>query len=154
MREDFTFIWYTHVSFVPPLQPSLTLVIHNTNGVTIDNNVAFHTKGHCFATETGTEENNIFKDNLGCRTKKMYAWNGQSDSQGFLEKHLASTFWVRNMKNEFYGNVAAGSQSLGWWIEMKDKNANMKSTEPVSSFRDNVAHSIAVEAFVTYKPGW
>ena len=58
------------------------------------------------------------------------------------------------MKNEFYGNVAAGSESVGWWFEMKNINIPMLSTTPISSFRDNVAHSNALNGMTTYKPGW
>lgn len=131
------------------------VVIHNTNGVTIDNNVAHDTHGHCYVTESGIEVNNIFKHNLGAKTRKLNFSNGQSDSNDFWDgKHQAATFWVRNMMNEFYGNVAAGSQSLGWWFEMKDKKNNMLSTGPTPSFRDNVAHSCNINGMTKYKPGW
>jgi len=130
------------------------VVIHNTNGVTVENNVAYDTSGHCYVTETGLEENNVFANNLGAMTRKLQFWNGQSDSPNFSGKHIAATFWPRNMANEFYGNVAAGSQSAGWWFEMRDKKSPMLSTEPVSSFRDNVAHSSGWNGMVTYKPGW
>jgi len=77
----------------------------------------------------------------------------QSDSN--TAPHEAATFWIRNMRNEFYGNVAAGSQSIGWWFEMPKKSApSMLFTEPTSSFRDNVAHSCADHGFTTYKQGW
>ena len=130
------------------------IVVHNTNGVTVDNNVAHDTSGHCYVTETGLEEQNVFSNNLGAKTRKLQFSNGQSDSPGFHGKHIAATLWVRNMKNEFYGNVAAGSESVGWWFEMKDSKVPMLSTTPVSSFLDNVAHSAKSNGMTTYKPGW
>ncbi|KAL7531274.1 hypothetical protein ACHAXR_003949, partial [Thalassiosira sp. AJA248-18] len=131
------------------------VLIHGTNGVTVEDNVAWNTRGHCYATETGTEVNNIFKNNLGSHTMKLWFHNTQSDSLNFWTgKHTAATFWVRNMNNEWIGNVAAGSESLGWWIEMRELNGDQKTLEPISSFRDNVAHSNKVVGFGTYKQGW
>jgi len=73
--------------------------IHNTNKVTIDDNVAYNTAGHCYATETGAEHNNFFTNNLGAHTKKLWRSNGQSDSAVGFHKHQAATFWLRNMEN-------------------------------------------------------
>lgn len=72
--------------------------IHDTNGVTIDDNVAFDTKGHCYATETGNEKYNVFTHNLGAYTKKLTrsTTNTQSDKPGGF---ATSTFWIRNMQN-------------------------------------------------------
>jgi len=123
--------------------------IHDTDGVTIDDNVAFDTTGHCYATETGSERLNVFTRNLGAFTQKMTRSNGQSDSEGF-ELGQTATFWIRNMENTFVGNVAAGCDGSGYWLEMKDKYTNQLSEE---SFRDNVAHSNH-HGIVTYKKGW
>lgn len=72
--------------------------IHDTDGVTIDDNVAFDTKGHCYATETGNERYNSFTYNLGAYNKRLTrtTTNNQSDKPG---GHATSTFWIRNMEN-------------------------------------------------------
>lgn len=130
------------------------IVIHNTNKVTIHDNVAFHTKGHCFSTETGLEVHNTFTRNLGAYGLKLAVGFGQSDTPGFSTHHLAATFWIKSMMNTFVGNVAAGSVSMGFWFEMRDLNGNQLSKVPgSSSFRDNVAHS-NFQGLVTYKKGW
>ena len=71
------------------------IVIHVTDSVLIENNIAFNTFGHCFITENGGEINNVFKDNLGSRTKLQ--WRvlgiGASDDQ-------CSTFWVTSPRTE------------------------------------------------------
>lgn len=72
--------------------------IHNTNQVVIDDNVAFNTKGHCYATETGLEKYNVFTHNLGAWTRKLTRSNGQSDSPNKTGGGTA-TFWIRNMEN-------------------------------------------------------
>lgn len=41
-----------------------------------------------------------------------------------MGKHLAASFWVRSAMNKWVGNEAAGSQSQGFWIEMKDKKVS------------------------------
>lgn len=99
--------------------------IHNTNEVTVKDNVSHNTRGHCYATETGDERNNKFLGNLAVRTRKLHKWNGQSDSPQFMDnKHISASFWVRSAMNEWAGNVAAGSEVQGFWFEMKDKHVS------------------------------
>ena len=81
-------------------------VIHGTNGVTIDDNVAYKTRGHCYVTEDGSEIDNSFRHNLGAETMDLGADNGQSDSND----NGSVTFWMRNIKNHWENNVAAGSK--------------------------------------------
>ena len=99
--------------------------IHNTDEVTVEDNVSHNTRGHCYATETGDERNNKFLSNLAVRTRKLHKANGQSDSPNFIDnKHIAASFWVRSAMNEWAGNVAAGSEVQGFWFEMKDKKVS------------------------------
>ena len=135
------------------------IMIHETNGVTVDNNVCYDIKGHGIATETGKEQNNLFKHNLVARNRLLGFPNGQSDSNGAHNKHQAASYWIRNFNNEFIGNVAAGSISQCWWTEMTKSGsrtffAAQKYTAPISSFRDNVAHSCKESGVVTYFQGW
>jgi hypothetical protein len=127
------------------------IFIHNTDEVVVEDNVSHNTLGHCIATETGDERNNKFLNNLATRTKFLHKANGQSDSPNFMTTHIAASFWVRSAMNEFAGNVAAGSQSQGFWLEMKDKKSNQLFE---MAFRDNVAHSNEKQALTTYRPGW
>ena len=93
------------------------LILRFSSYLRLFSNKAYNTKGHCFATETGNERNNRFIRNLGARTRKLDFANGQSDSPGFRPPHhIAATFWVRSMMNEWIGNVAAGGQSQGFWF--------------------------------------
>ncbi len=58
------------------------IVVHGTNFATIENNVAYDTRGHCFiAAEDGYETDNTFKDNLGARTKRGVNLPGTSDDR-------------------------------------------------------------------------
>jgi len=123
--------------------------IHDTDGVTIDDNVAFDTKGHCYATETGNERFNAFTHNLGAYTQQITRSNGQSDSP-LGHGSGTATFWIRNMENTFIGNVAAGSIHSGFWLEMLDRESNQLNAE---SFKDNTAHS-NFHGLLTYHRGW
>lgn len=128
--------------------------IHNTNFVTIDNNVAHNIRGHCYATETGIEHGNAFTKNLAVAAHKLtVSGNGQSDDPVKANTGSASgnaVFWIRNMMNTFVGNRVAGCAHSGFWLEMKDKKGNQLNDD---SFKDNVAHGCDF-GLLTYKHGW
>ena len=54
-------------------------VIHNTNNVLVEDNVAFDTHGHCYITEDGSEEGNSFLNNLSVYNNHRSGTIGQSD---------------------------------------------------------------------------
>lgn len=117
------------------------VVIHGTNNVLVEDNVAFQTAGHCFMTEDGIETGNIFARNLGAETGVAAAIlpNGSTDDK-------PASFWISNPTNFVDGNVAAGSSGSGFWYELK-KRGPLKDfypdplKEPLGSFVNNVAHS-------------
>jgi hypothetical protein len=86
------------------------VVVHGTHNLTMTENVAYDTAGHCFMTEDGGEVDNVFRDNLGASTNAVLRENvlGPEDSDDF-----PSTFWCSNPQNEWIGNVAAGSRNNG-----------------------------------------
>ena len=124
------------------------VVIHGTHNTTIVENIAYDTAGHCFMTEDGGELDNKFIRNLGTNTKRAsrLARDGESDIQN------PSTFWTANPMNEWVGNVAAGCEGNGYWLELlpfvrppssllaTSINVNPR-TLPMTKFVDNVAHS-------------
>lgn len=112
------------------------VVIHGTNGVKIDDNVSYKTRGHCYVLEDGSEVDNTFLHNLGAETMDLGANNGQSDSF----ENGSVTFWMRNIKNHWIGNVAAGSKGVGYWFDIPKKGYVLN---PLLTFKDNAAHSSA-----------
>lgn len=44
------------------------IVVHATHNLTISENIAFNTSGHCFMVEEGGEQDNKFIKNLGMLT--------------------------------------------------------------------------------------
>ena len=72
--------------------------MHGTNGVLIEDNVAFDTFGHCFMTEDGVERLNYFLRNLGAHTKDADRLVSAASNRHESDDD-ASTFWMTNMEN-------------------------------------------------------
>jgi hypothetical protein len=124
------------------------IVAHGTHNLTVSGNVAFETKGHCFMTEDGGEMDNLFLRNIGANTRAASRLVRSFETDG----SNPSTFWISNPRNEFVGNVAAGSSGNGFWfelnLEVRPPTSFMASSAglvprllPLKLFRDNVAHS-------------
>lgn len=128
-------------------------VVHLTNNITLEENVAHDVFGHCFFIEDGRETGNTFRRNLGSRIKSLpgnaiellsaQSKRDESDAPG-------SVFWISNANNKYYGNVAAGSEGHGYWF---DTRGILRSTN-LGAFEDNEVHSSRRFAFTTYSPGW
>jgi cell migration-inducing and hyaluronan-binding protein len=123
------------------------ITIHATNKVLIQSNVTFDTIGHCYFLEDGIETNNVFENNLSMLTRKP------ADGMALLPSDTQpATFWITNPNNIWRGNVAAGSQGLGFWFAMPEHPTGLSSSAtnnqlvwprytPLGEFSSNVAHS-------------
>ena len=152
------------------------VTVHGTNDLQIENNVTYNTVGHCFFMEDGIETGNAFVKNLAIQTKchptmecvpNNLAANGEIDAENrrelrdisFSGRHTllpsdntVSSYWITNPDNSYIDNVAAGSDSTGFWfsIPMHPNGAFLGSDDslntwprrtPLRAFRGNVAHS-------------
>jgi cell migration-inducing and hyaluronan-binding protein len=141
--------------------------VHGTNNVRVENNVTFNTVGHCFFLEDGIETGNQFVHNLGIQTKchptlpcePTNLTLAHQSTEGQKSKHIlipsdntVSTFWITNPDNTYIGNVAAGSDQIGFWFAIPQHPTGQfegteisKNTWPGRSrlreFRGNTAHS-------------
>ena len=110
---------------------SRCVTVHGTNNVAVENNVTFNTVGHCFFLEDGIETGNQFISNLGIQTKCHPTLPCQptnltlphQNTAGQAAAHIlipsdntVSTFWITNPDNIYRGNVAAGSDQIGFWL--------------------------------------
>ena len=150
---------------------SRCVTVHGTNDVRVENNVTYNTVGHCFFLEDGIEHGNQFIHNLGMRTKchpdgkpciptnlaavgeHRAGSNGQTAPDVLIPSdNTASTFWITNPDNSYVDNVAAGSESTGFWMSLPEHptgafadTAISKATWPrrtkFREFKGNVAHS-------------
>ncbi|MBT6043628.1 MAG: transmembrane domain-containing protein [Gammaproteobacteria bacterium] len=145
------------------------VTIHGTNNLRVENNVTYNTVGHCFFMEDGIETGNQVVNNLGIQTKchptlacdptnlgvpgERGGPESQRSSNALLPSdNTAATFWITNPSNDYIGNVAAGSDSTGFWMSLPEHPVGaFEGTEisqitwprrmPQGEFRGNVAHS-------------
>ena len=131
------------------------IVIHGTDNVLIQENIAYDTKGHCFMLEDGIETGNLFLRNLGALTgnpAKLIPDNEETDDQ-------PATFWITNPTNYINDNIAAGSNSSGFWFELKKRGPRSALYPspvalPLGSFSGNIAHSnVATKGAFRMYPG-
>lgn len=153
---------------------SRCVTVHGTNNVTVENNVTYNTVGHCFFLEDGIETGNRFVRNLGIQTKchptlpcepthlgpaglatstpGRGAAGQKSKNILIASDNTASTFWITNPDNVYRGNVAAGSDMVGFWFALPvhptgqfEGTEVSKNTWPrrtrVREFSGNTAHS-------------
>ncbi|MFO1503535.1 MAG: G8 domain-containing protein [Steroidobacteraceae bacterium] len=153
------------------------VTVHGTNELQVENNVTYNTVGHCFFMEDGIEHGNQFIHNLAIQTKchtskpcvptRLAAAgespdfenrlavraNGQQSKDVLLPSdNTVSSFWITNPDNIYRDNVAAGSDSNGFWMSLPEHpNGQFDGTEisktiwprrtPFREFKGNVAHS-------------
>jgi len=153
------------------------VTVHGTNFLHVENNVTYNTVGHCFFLEDGIEHGNEFVHNLAMQTKchtskpcvptrlaaagesadfdnrQAVRVNGQQSKDVLLPSdNTASSFWITNPDNTYRDNVAAGSDSNGFWMSLPEHpNGKFEGSEiskatwprrtPFREFKGNVAHS-------------
>jgi hypothetical protein len=147
------------------------VTVHGTNFLRIENNVTYNTVGHCFFLEDGAEHGNEFVHNLAIQTKchtskpcvptnlaaagenRPAGGNGQQSKDVLLPSdNTVASYWITNPDNTFIDNVAAGSDSNGFWMSLPEHpQGKFTGTEiaantwprrtPFRMFKGNVAHS-------------
>ena len=119
------------------------IAVHGSNGTVVRDNVAFDTIGHCYFLEDGIESHNTFEGNLGMLTRAA------TQREAVLPSDLKpATFWITNPDNVVRGNVAAGSQGMGFWYDLSPHPTGLSRIAnvwprrtPLETFADNVAHA-------------
>ena len=146
------------------------VTVHGTHDLRVENNVTYNTVGHCFFLEDGVEHGNEFIHNLAIQTKchtskpcvptnlaaageTRAGTNGQQSKDVLLPSdNTVSSYWITNPDNTYRDNVAAGSDSNGFWMSLPEHpNGKFEGTEisaktwprrtPFREFKGNVAHS-------------
>ncbi|HEY1753762.1 MAG TPA: hypothetical protein VGG72_00090, partial [Bryobacteraceae bacterium] len=152
---------------------SRCVTVHGTNYLDVENNVTYNNIGHCFFLEDGVEHGNQFVHNLGILTKchpdapcvpTNLAPFGATDGTNFKtagqdakdvllpSDNTVSTFWITNPDNIYRDNVAAGSDSTGFWFALpQNGTGKFEGTEigmktwprrtKVREFKGNTSHS-------------
>jgi cell migration-inducing and hyaluronan-binding protein len=152
---------------------SRCVTVHGTNYLDVENNVTYNNIGHCFFLEDAVEHGNQFVHNLGILTKchpdapcvptnlgpfgsgggQNFNTAGQNAKDILIPSdNTASTFWITNPDNIYRHNVAAGSDSTGFWFALpQHPTGKFEGTEisaktwprrtRVREFKGNTAHS-------------
>jgi hypothetical protein len=130
------------------------IVVHGTNNLRIESNVAFNTKGHCYMLEDGIETGNTFIRNIGIMTSVQQRLIPNMGTNGKETDDSPATFWMTNPTNSWIENVAAGSERSGFWFEMLKRGPRASlfpninpMQDSLTLFQNNVAHSNAVVRF-------
>jgi hypothetical protein len=150
------------------------VTVHGTDNLLIENNVTYNNVGHCFFLEDGIETGNRFIRNVAIQTKchpvkpcdptnlapfgatetKLnFETRGQESPDVLIPSdNTVSSFWITHPDNIYIGNVAAGSDSTGFWFAIPEHPMGQfegteisRNTWPrrikIREFRGNVAHS-------------
>lgn len=116
------------------------ITVHATSHVIIQDNVAYHTKGHCYFLEDGVEEDNQFIHNLGVDTQAGATLDSDAEP---------ATFWITNPQNTYRRNSAAGSVGFGYWFFLLDSATGLSEADSevvprtmrLQQFAHNTTHS-------------
>lgn len=119
------------------------VTVHGTDHLEVVDNVCYDHLGHGFFLEEGAETGNRLVGNLGVLGRRP-----DGAARLLPSDDRPATFWVTNPDNHLEGNVAAGSQGIGFWYALPDRPLGPSAGEPdlprrtpLGVFRDNVAHS-------------
>lgn len=125
------------------------VVLHATNGVTVQNNICYDIKGHGFFLEDAVERRNVFDGNLALKTRSPL-------SKDLLKIHEGpevfqggpSGFWITNPDNQVTNNLAGDSQGNGIWLSfplhplgLSQKVKLWPRYTPLGLIENNTVHS-------------
>ncbi len=111
------------------------IVIHGTKNARVENNIVYNSVGHNYAVEESSSIGNVLDGNLAISNQIVALTEATLKSQN---DNQAANFWIRAAKNTFTNNVAAGSNSFGFWYD--------GTTDVATTFRQNTAHSVMVRS--------
>ncbi|XP_031733388.1 cell migration-inducing and hyaluronan-binding protein-like [Anarrhichthys ocellatus] len=145
---------------------SRCVTIHSSNGLLVKDVVGYDALGHCFFTEDGPEERNMFDHCLGLMVRAGTLLPSDRDGKmchditdGAYPGYVAnprqdcsatSTFWIANPNNNLINCAAAGSEETGFWFIFHHVPTGPSEglyspghTEhaPMGQFTNNRAHS-------------
>ena len=144
------------------------MVIHGTNGVTLQNNICYNIKGHAIFLEDATEQRNVIEGNLVMRVRSpedalsttAHEKNAQTNFCG-----ASAAYWLTNPNNTVRNNVAVDAQGNGFWLSYPQKPVKQGKNVPIRPFnmghgsfennsaRSNGNHGLMLECAMTDDAG-
>lgn len=125
------------------------VVIHATNGVSVQNNICYDVKGHAFFLEDAVERRNVFDGNLALKTRAPLAKDLLKIHEGAdVFQGGPSGFWLTNPDNTVTNNHAGDAQGNGIWLSFPLKPLGPSRTvklwpryTPLGKVEYNTVHS-------------
>jgi cell surface hyaluronidase len=131
------------------------ITVHGTHNTQVANNLAFDHLGHGIFLEDGSEENNTINGNLVLLSRKPPLGEEvipSDNSKNEPQNRSPSSFWISNPKNIINGNIAAGTEGVGYWFALSDAPTGPSATDTrfnsvtprfnnITSFQSNTSNS-------------
>jgi len=125
------------------------VVLHATNGVTVQNNICYDIKGHAFFLEDAVERRNVFDGNLALKMRSPTAKNLMKIHEGpEVFQGGPSGFWMTNPDNTLTNNLAGDAQGNGVWLSFPLHPLGLSRTvktwpryTPLGLVENNTVHS-------------
>lgn len=133
-------------------------VIHSTNHVTLDANVAFRVSNHAYVwAEDGDEHSNVLTRNVGALIRSpapadfAFPINNPLHGNNSQDEHRSSVYWGRSFdRHVITGNLSAGAlNGFGFFFDLFSPAPFGGDEGGGLVFTDNIAHS----TFKTFATG-
>lgn len=136
------------------------IVVHGTNGLTIENNVLFDVLGHAMFTEDAVERRNTFDGNIVMKVRNPTPANAlmlhDLNSGGDIG---SSAFWISNPDNVLTNNYACDTEAFGYWLAFPETPQGENHAVdirpnriPFGTFADNTSHTSRFEGLMLDTP--
>jgi len=119
------------------------VTVHGTRELSVEGNVCYDHLGHGYFLEEGAETGNRLFGNLGLLSRRP-----AMQDRLIPTDDRPATYWVTNPNNSLVGNVAAGSEGIGFWYALPDAPIGLSTGQPdrpnrtpLWEFQGNIAHS-------------
>jgi G8 domain/Right handed beta helix region len=117
------------------------LVIHGTNGITLQNNICYNIKGHAIFLEDAVEQRNVIEGNLVLRVRSpedALSTTAHEKNAGTNFCGASAAYWLTNPNNTVRNNVAVDAQGNGFWLSYPQKPVKQSKNVPLRPF--NMGH--------------
>jgi hypothetical protein len=115
------------------------IVIHGTNGVTVQNNICYDIKGHGIFIEDAVERRNIIDRNLVLRVRSPIDSLAVSEHEKRHFCGASAGYWLTNPDNTVTNNAVADAQGNGFWLSYPQRPVKQGKLVPLRPV--NMAHA-------------
>jgi len=108
------------------------IVVHGTNGVSIQNNICYDIKGHAIFLEDAVERRNVIEGNLVLRVRSPVDSLAISAHEKMGHMCGASAgYWLTNPDNTVRNNAVADAQGNGFWLSYPQHPVKQSKAVPL-----------------------